>query len=59
MTNAEDRARKSIRSKSFEKYIAVANNKNGEEFFDQVRFSIHLMFTPFTLPSLNFCYRKP
>ena len=37
MTTAEDKARKSIRSKSFEKYVAVANLKNGNEFFDEVR----------------------
>ena len=36
MTNAQDEARKSIRSKSFEKYIAIANKKHGEEYFDEV-----------------------
>ena len=36
MINAEDKARKSIHSKSFEKYIAIANKKNGEEFFDEM-----------------------
>jgi hypothetical protein len=39
MTSAEERARKSYRSKSFEKYIAIANNNNGEEFFQKVPFS--------------------
>ena len=47
MINAEDKARKSIRSKSFEKYIAVANNKNGEEFFDEVSYLHHLLFTAY------------
>ena len=44
MTNTEDKARKSICSKSFEKYIAIANNKNGKEFFDEVNYLHHLLF---------------
>ena len=36
MVAAEDRARKSMRTKSFEKYVSVANKKHGQEFFDEV-----------------------
>ena len=43
MMSAEDKARKSYRSKSFEKYIAVANNINGDEFFHEVLFSSMLL----------------
>ena len=40
MTAAEEKARKSLPSKSFKKYVAVANSKNGDAFFDEV----HLLF---------------
>lgn len=49
MSSAEEKARKSYRSKSFEKYIAVANPKNGEAFFDEV---LHLLASLFLFFSI-------
>ena len=40
MTTAEDKAKKSIQSKSFEKCFAVANKKHGEAF-DEVNRFVH------------------
>ena len=37
MQTANEKAIKSIKQKDFLKYLAVANPKNGEEFFQQVR----------------------
>jgi hypothetical protein len=40
MTLAEEKARKSIRTKSFEKYVAVANSHHETAFFDEVILSL-------------------
>ena len=37
MQTANEKAIKSIKQKDFVKYLAVANPKNGDEFFLQVR----------------------
>jgi hypothetical protein len=37
MTKAQERHIKSIRARSFEKYISVAHANNGDDFFDEVR----------------------
>lgn len=38
MTKAQERTIKSIRARSFEKYISVAHPDNGEDFFHEVLF---------------------
>lgn len=39
MTKAQERTIKSIRSRTFEKYISVAHPDNGDDFFQEVSFS--------------------
>ena len=41
MSAAEDRARKSIQTKNFNKFVAVANLNNGDAFFDEVLMLFH------------------
>ncbi len=49
MNNASDKFVKSIHTKDFDKYLAVANPKNGDEFFREVCFfSDSLMFLSHT-----------
>ena len=36
MTKAQQKMVKLIRARNFDKYIAVANTKNGDAFFDEV-----------------------
>lgn len=36
MQTANDKAIKTIKQKDFQKYLAVANPKNGDDFFNQV-----------------------
>jgi hypothetical protein len=37
MTKAQEKLIKNIRSQNFEKFISVAHNDNGEDFFHEVR----------------------
>jgi hypothetical protein len=39
MTKAQERTIKSIRARTFEKYISVAHPQNGEDFFHEVSMS--------------------
>jgi hypothetical protein len=49
MTLAEEKAKKSFRSKSFEKYVAVANSENTDAFFDEVL--LFIFSSPLICPS--------
>ena len=44
MTTTEDKARKSIRTKSFKKHVVIANKKNGNAFFEEVPYPLFLTF---------------
>lgn len=45
MTDASKLKVKNLRSKAFDKYLAVANKDNGDAFFDEVFLFIHLQFS--------------
>ena len=52
MNIVEDKARKSIWKKSFEKYVVVVNKKDGDAFFDEVFFLLLLSFVDASLSVL-------
>lgn len=44
MQTASEKAIKAIKQKDFQKYLSVANPKNGEDFFNQVGVWIYVLF---------------
>ena len=44
---------KAIKAKDFHKYLAVANPKNGEAFFEEVIISLFLNFVKFRIISIQ------